>query len=170
MCLIKTNQHRTQCLKSSVCCCSSRIRIPYCYNSQIFNFAISRTLIQNYKTFSIDLFWSQMIKIYYEHIFIRPSEQQVKPGRGALGSQRWDLQIREGWSKIKLKKCVQSFYNYWGDCKRIEVAGIPTVFKKSVVLSIFQRGENEYQYITTQFLWSIDNGSLASMSMFVACL
>ena len=63
-------------------------------------------------------------------LFIRPSGQQDKPGRGALGSQRWDLQIRESWSKIKLKKCVQSFYNDWGDCKRTQVAGIPTLFKR----------------------------------------
>ena len=64
--LIKKNQHRTQ---SSIWCGSIGRRIHYCYISQIFNFTISRTLIKNYKTFSINLFWSQMIKINNKHIF-----------------------------------------------------------------------------------------------------
>ena len=61
------------------------IRIPYCYNSQILNVAISRTLIQNYKTFSIDLFWSQMIKIYNEHIFYQAERAAGQARARSLG-------------------------------------------------------------------------------------
>ena len=107
--------------------------------------------IHKYSTLPFPELWSKIIKLFQliysdpewsrfivNTLFIRPSEQQVKPGRGALGSQRWDLQTRESWSKIKLKKCVQSFYNDWGDCKRTEVAGIPTVMKR-VQFSVYSR-------------------------------
>ena len=83
--LIKKNQHRTQCLKSSIWCGSIGTRIHYCYISQIFNFTISRTLIKNYKTFSINLFWSQMIKIDNKHIFYQAERAAGQARARSLG-------------------------------------------------------------------------------------